>query len=87
MQALLFTIKEACEIAKSGRSALYQAIKAGELRALKRGKRTLILAEDLQGWIKSLPEISAESPANVLASGKLKDDGSWMMAATKREGF
>src|SRR5260370_22256830 len=51
----VFSIVQACEAACIGRTALYEAINAGELIAHKRGKRTLILAEDLQRWIKSIP--------------------------------
>lgn len=55
MEPWVFSIVQACETACIGRTALYEAINAGELIAHKRGKRTLILAEDLQRWIKSLP--------------------------------
>jgi excisionase family DNA binding protein len=55
MEPWVFSIVQACEAACIGRTALYEAINAGQLIAHKRGKRTLILAEDLQRWIKSLP--------------------------------
>jgi hypothetical protein len=55
MEPLAFSIPQACEKSCSGRTKLYEAINAGELIARKRGKRTLILAEDLQRWVKSLP--------------------------------
>ncbi len=60
-KSLLFTVNEACDITKSGRSAIYDAIKSGALRARKRGRKTLILAEDLENWVKALPDMLTES--------------------------
>ena len=54
-------ISEACAEARVSRTSLYEAIKFGELRALKRGKSTLILRNDLVRWIEGLPAIQVKT--------------------------
>lgn len=65
MVPLVHTIPEACFGAKIGRTALYEAIRSGALRAVKRGRRTLILDEDLRQWVHSLPPLQANEAVNV----------------------
>ncbi len=52
------TVAEACAAARIGRTALYEAIKNGDLVAAKFGRKTLIRAEDLRRWLESLPTIA-----------------------------
>jgi excisionase family DNA binding protein len=57
---LVHSVPEACQIARTGRTSLYEAIRSGALRAVKRGRRTLILDKDLRQWLETLPQILAE---------------------------
>lgn len=54
---LALTIPEAIKVAGVGRSTLYAEISQGRLRAVKSGRRTLILTEDLRRWLENLPAV------------------------------
>lgn len=52
---LAFSIAEAASHADVCRDYLYSAIRDGNLRARKAGRRTLILRADLEAYLAALP--------------------------------
>ena len=63
MVKLAYTILEAVEAGVGGRTAIYEAIKSGALKARKRGKRTVILAPDLAQYLENLPDFHDQKAA------------------------
>ena len=57
---LAYTVAEACAAARTGKTVLYEAINSGALRAVKRGRRTLVLAADLRDWVERLPPLQTK---------------------------
>jgi excisionase family DNA binding protein len=55
--SLAYSIAEACTQSGFGRTTIYDMINTGELVARRRGRRTLILADDLRRCLESLPPI------------------------------
>jgi len=51
-----YSVDEAAKNTDLGRSKLFEEIKAGNLRAKKVGRRTIVLAEDLRKYLRNLPE-------------------------------
>ena len=52
---MLLTIPEACAMIRIGRTKFYQLLNAGEIKAVKIGKKTLISEIAIQEWIEELP--------------------------------
>lgn len=63
MQKIALTVPEAIEAAPIGRTRLYAALRNGQLKAKKFGKRTLILSEDFQSFLKNLPDYASDKAA------------------------
>ncbi len=63
MEKLAYTIAEAVDQGAGSRTVVYEAINAGTLKAKKRGKRTVILAADLAGYLESLPDFHEQAAA------------------------
>lgn len=51
-----YDVTETARILSIGRTALYAQIKTGKLRATKLGRKTLILAKDLDAFVALLPK-------------------------------
>ena len=51
------TINEFCDRYGICRETAYQQIRTGKLRAVKLGRRTVLLAPDVDAWAASLPEL------------------------------
>jgi excisionase family DNA binding protein len=60
---LAYTINQAVEAGAGSRSAIYEAIARGELKAKKLGRSTRILREDLQAFLRSRPTLDPIAPS------------------------
>ena len=61
MDKLAYTIQELSEEGGGSRTKIYEAINAGALKAKKRGKRTIILADDARDYLDSLPNYEPQT--------------------------
>jgi len=57
---LALSVAEACAAGGFGKTAFYEAVKSGALRAVKHGKRTVVLSADLQRFLENLPAITPQ---------------------------
>ena len=62
-EALAHSVDEAAEIARVGRSFLYEEIRDGRLVARKAKGRTLILHQDLVDYLSNLPTLKVVDEA------------------------
>lgn len=54
--AVLYTVPEAKKLLKLGSTKIYALLGAGERRAVKIGRRTMISRVDLENFIAKLPQ-------------------------------
>ena len=57
MNPSALTLKDFCDAYRLCREKAYQEIRAGRLRAVKLGRKTLILRPDAEVWAAALPEL------------------------------
>jgi excisionase family DNA binding protein len=53
----VFSVPEVCQLARMSRAAFYKLLHTGDLKAVKRGRRTLITKESLEKFLSGLPEM------------------------------
>ena len=63
MEKMAYSIREAVEAGAGSRSVIYENIKSGALKARKRGRSTVILADDLAQYLESLPDFHEQAAA------------------------
>lgn len=63
-QRFAYTLKEACEALRCGRTKLYELIRAGDLKAVALGGKTLIPCDALERLIAELPLIAIQKGLN-----------------------
>jgi excisionase family DNA binding protein len=61
MIPLTLTIPNAVEVSGMSRTAIYEALKAGRLVAVKAGRRTLIRYSSLTDYVGSLPSYKRDA--------------------------
>ena len=57
-----FSIKEFCRRYGVGRTRAYEEIKLGRLQACKIGRRTVILEDHAEAWLRRLPRMKSARP-------------------------
>jgi excisionase family DNA binding protein len=57
VEPLALTIAQATKLGGPCRSAIYEDIRAGRLRAVKRGRSTRILVDDFKKYLASFPPV------------------------------
>ena len=63
MERLAYKITEVPQVAPVCKTKVYEAINSGELRARKKGASTIIMRDDLEAWLRSLPDYKPSQAA------------------------
>jgi hypothetical protein len=67
-EKLTHSIPDVCAAGNFGRTTAFGFIKTGALRAVKVGRRTIVLDEDFKAFLKSLPEATSKPSAKVTSA-------------------
>jgi excisionase family DNA binding protein len=59
IEPIAVSIQEAVRLSGVGRSSIYEAVNRGEIPIRKRGRRSLVMVEDLRRWIETLPSTNS----------------------------
>lgn len=59
----LYTVKEAADVLRRGKTALYELLGRGEIAAVKIGSRTLIKRSELDRFLSAAPPAVVRRPA------------------------
>lgn len=57
MRKIAYSLSEAADLTDLCLTSIKAAVRAGDLQAVKAGRRTLITAESLESWIQALPKV------------------------------
>lgn len=60
---MAYSIDDVTRVATIGKTTIFAAIRDGHLRAVKIGRRTLILADDLKRWLEAAAVIEPRAAA------------------------
>jgi excisionase family DNA binding protein len=52
-----YSVAEVVALANIGRDSFYRLVREGKLPARKLGRRTIVLASDLEAFLKGLPKL------------------------------
>ena len=59
LNKLAYSVDDLARATSFGRTFLYSEIKAGRLRLVKKGRRSVILDEDARAWLRGEPTSAA----------------------------